>query len=129
MPMKKTTMIIRDILVFCALHLCAFFVVVMNGGIWAFNRTYDLTFWDEYDTFLTILFVTVSVLFFISEKTIMSTPVWTNIAFVLLCSVLYLVNCDEGYNKTKYKQYFFIPLMLLIILFWLISTLTSILYN
>ncbi|SEW36951.1 hypothetical protein SAMN05216413_2524 [Ruminococcaceae bacterium KH2T8] len=121
MPIKKAAMMTKDILFFCILHLCAFFVVIMNGGIWAHNRTYDLTFWEEYDTLLTILFVTVSVLLIFSVKTIKFTKSWAHIAFVLMCSVLYLVNSDDGYNKTLYKQYFFIPLVLFIILFGLIK--------
>ena len=121
MPTKKAVEITKYAIEFCALHLCAFFIVIMNGGIWAFNRSSDLTFWDEYDTFLIILFLSVSVLFLINSKELISVVVGYRLVFVLMCSILYLVNCDDGYNKTRYKQYFFIPLLLLIILFWLIQ--------
>ena len=118
---KNRVEIIKELLEMLGLYLCAFFVVITNGGIWAYNLMTDLTFWDEYDDFLVILFILIVLLFIFKPKTNVSKTCVERIVFVLTCSAIYFVNHEEGYHKTRYKQYFLIPLILFLALFWLVK--------
>ncbi|SMC40616.1 O-antigen ligase [Oscillospiraceae bacterium] len=114
MPKQNRLSIIADNIEWVLLHVCALFVVFMNGGMWGCDPTINRNLWEFYDEFRIVLILSLLGLLCIHRSFSLSKSSVRLILFITIGLSFYFVFQPSVANKNIYRDYFAITLLLLI---------------
>lgn len=120
MPTRNLGRRLSNILEWTALHLCAFYIIILTGGMWSSDPAFGKNIWDFYLEYEIVLFASVIVLFCINRTLHIQSTIYATIGVVVIGAAGYLIQNNENDYIYCYRKYFLIPLIILLFLLCII---------